>query len=119
MEEERLVGKQLVEVTEVLNSLSEYGNSTSLYNIDLLNEVTAKELYVLTGNGKACLGSAIKCKDNGDKEKITSANVHVCIDEENNVFQFMLKFKDDTAVDARGYYAKHKLKIVQQRKRIK
>lgn len=28
----------------------------------------------------------------------------------------MLKFKDNTAVDARGYYAKHKLKIVQQRK---
>lgn len=119
METKRLTGKELLDVVGELDSLDAYSKETSLYPMHLLDKVTAKDLYVVTKNGRAYVGSTIKCKETNEKEVLSKDSIAIIVDEENNVFQFVLAFKDGSNTDARGEYARNQLKIVQQRKRIK
>ena len=98
--------------TDLKNCVGE----TALYSPDLLKEITEAELYVLTKDGKAYPGDSVKCIETKSKDLIGKDTVKVIYNESTNTLQFMAFFKDGTAIDARGHYAKNKL-IIFKRKR--
>lgn len=110
--------EQILQANKVLNSLNDYGTDTSLYDISLLDNVTSKEYYVRTRDGRIYNGS-VKCTETKQKDNLNRCKfvINVLTVADREVFQFMLLFPDGTWIDARGQYAATRLRIVQRRSR--
>lgn len=110
---------EILAANNVLMSLDEYGEDTSLYDIGLLDTVTSKEYYVRTKDGRIYNGS-VKCSETKQKDNLSKCRFVVNVVKTvggREVFQFMLVFPDGTWIDARGRYAATKLRVVQRRAR--
>jgi len=105
---------EIKEQDGMLSSLDEYGEHSSLYDIALLPLVDASESYIVTKDGKLFVG-AVKCTETKQKDKINANGFSIRVD--GNIFQFWYTFPDGTGIDARGHYARNKLKVVSRRRR--
>lgn len=112
--------EEIEKVNGILDSLDKYGTDTSLYSMELIHQITDKEKYVLTKDGKLYNG-AVKCLQTKQKDKLVSKDVKIVVHVDDNntpkYFQFMVWFNDGTQIDARGYYARNSLKVVSNRGR--
>lgn len=102
-------------------SLDEYGSNTSLYAASLAPNITYKDMYIMTIDGKAYPGDSVQCIKTKTKDVITNKTVNVIISSMNgvSVLQFIAFFKDGTQIDARGDYARTSLRIFKKKKRVK
>lgn len=108
----------ILQHNSVLTTLNVYGEDTSLYAANLLDNVTDKDLYVLTKDGRIAKGT-VKCsktKQKDDLAKCKFAINMVKLSDGNEAFQILLGFPDGTWIDSRGHYARTHLRIVRRGK---
>lgn len=106
---------QLEKEIPILTNLDEVHPDTSMYTTSLLDQVTDKDLYIMTKKGKAYPGSTVKCRQTKQKDKIIPGSINILVDYEREIFQFVATFKDNTKIDARGHYAQNQLDVIQRR----
>lgn len=111
---------ELIADNGIKMSLDEYGANTSLYSASLAPNITYKDMYIMTRDGKAYPGDSVQCIRTKTKDVLTNKTVNVIINNMDgvSVLQFMAFFKDGTQIDARGDYARTSLRIFKKKKRL-